>query len=1191
MRRLSYILLAAGVLFLVVSGGWAQTETGQITGVVADPQGGTVAGAKIQVKNVATGAVRDVESDEHGSYTVPSLLPAVYEVTVEATGFSKLVRQIDVPVGTKVTLNLQVSLGSSATVVEVTAGGAAQVNVESQTLGGVISAQQVGNLPTLNANPYTFVSLVGNVADTDASPSGPISILAANTGAGAGVVINGLRSSSTNVLLDGAANNDEFGGHVGQQVPLESVQEFSVLTNNFTAEYGRATAGIVNVATKPGTNNLHGSAYEINRLSAYGANDFFNKANGVSRPVYTRNQFGGSLGGPIKKDKMFFFASPEWTRIRSSATTVAVIPDNNLINASDAGTTQAFFNAFGQLRPSLQLVRTFSRADFASTPNPTPPPNFIKHGLDAACEASAACNAAFPDASDTVLNSTPLFDQVTYSSPGDAGGGSPGNTYDFVVRYDYNISDKTQFYARYAKFHEQDALGVVNNSPYSGPSALGFDTGQTFDDHSGLLSLLHTVGPRLTEQTKFVFNRLGFVQPLGKNPVGPTLYWNKNAATTFAGQALALPGYSQLTPGGAIPFGGPQNFYQTYQDFTYVKAKHDFRFGGSYLFFQDDRTFGAYEEAVESLGTGGVNGGALQNLLTGNLKTFTVAIDPQGKFPCGHPGLSGNDPIAVTPNCTVTLPANQPNFSRSNRYSEFAFYGQDTWKARPHLTINLGLRWEYFGVQHNKNPRLDSNFYPAVGGSIFDGIRNGDVALSQQSAVHGLWGKNWNNFAPRVGFAWDIFGDGKTSLRGGYGIGYERNFGNVTFNVIQNVPNYEVVDLTGGVDPGCCTVTTSNLGGFSGTGTKTLPRASLRFVDPHIRTSYAHLYDAALEHQLSSKILLGLEYSGSKGEGLYTLDPINRLGSGNVYLGDPCTPGACTSRIRGQQYSTINARENGGFSSYNAANVRLVFSNPWNSGLNLTANYTYAHAIDNLSTTFSTGGTDLNLGQLDPFNPKLDRGDAEFDLRHRIALGGTWDVPLGRSSHGVFKQVAGGWTLSSIFVAHTGTPFTIFDSTNTEFQQIPRLILTSAISRTGSPVDSGLPDTFNYISIPNSSVTQFTNPITGNSDFGPYPSNMTGRDSFRGPGTWNFDFGVHKKFFINERYNLEFRADSFDILNHANAYIIGGSNDFGAAFGGLAANTTVGAQTCKGTCIFSGPIPLTGAPQHRNLQLELRFAF
>src|SRR5262249_39637069 len=277
------------------------------------------------------GAVREAESDDHGLYLVSNLLPALYSVTVEANGFSTLERRVDVPVGTKITVDLKLSVGSASTIVQVEAGAASQINMETQTLGGLINAQQVATLPTLNANPYTFVSLVGNVADSDASPSGAIVSMGAQTGAGVGVVVNGLRSASTNALLDGAANNDEFGGHLGQQVPLESVQEFSVLTNNFTAEFGRASAGVVNVVTKAGSNNFHGSAYEINRLSAYGANDFFNKANGVSRPVYARNQFGGSFGGPIKKDKMFFFASPEWTRIRSSAPVVNVIPDQNLI--------------------------------------------------------------------------------------------------------------------------------------------------------------------------------------------------------------------------------------------------------------------------------------------------------------------------------------------------------------------------------------------------------------------------------------------------------------------------------------------------------------------------------------------------------------------------------------------------------------------------------------------------------------------------------------------------------------------------------------------------------------------------------------------------------------------------------------------------------------------------------------------
>src|SRR5712692_1071689 len=404
--RKAVVLIFAALLLVLTGRAWAQTETGQISGVVTDPSGATVPKAKVTVSSAATGAARDTTTDDHGAYTVTHLLPGIYTVAVEAAGFSKMEQRIEVTVGSKVDLNFGLTVGATATTVEVIGSAVAQINTETQTLGQVISAKEISDGLSLDANPYSFVSIAGNIADADASPSGAMR----STGSGAGVTINGLRAASTNILLDGAANNNEFTGSLGQQVPLESVQEFSVLTNNFTAEYGRASAGIVNVATKSGTNGFHGSAYEINRLSYYGANDFANKASGIARPGYTRNQFGGSAGGPIKKDKLFFFVSPEWTRVRSSLPTQAVIPDQNLINASDAATTQAFFTAFGQIRSNLTTLRTFSRSQLIakdpvkfssdpclntppdSTTTPPTPPTFFP-----------LCDSLFPQSSTAPL--------------------------------------------------------------------------------------------------------------------------------------------------------------------------------------------------------------------------------------------------------------------------------------------------------------------------------------------------------------------------------------------------------------------------------------------------------------------------------------------------------------------------------------------------------------------------------------------------------------------------------------------------------------------------------------------------------------------------------------------------------------------------------------------------------------------
>ncbi len=1087
-KRRTAICILLGVLMVLFLSGLvlAQVETGQIVGTVKDPSGAVIPGATVKARNIATSAGRTTTSGNSGEFVITNLLPATYELTVDAKGFNTYKQQIVVTVGSKSSVDISLKVGAATTTVEVVGEGAIQVNTESQVLSDTVTTRQILELPTLTRDPYSLVAIMGNV-----SPGDP-------TGRGVGYAINGQRAASTNVLLDGSDNNDAFVAAVGQSVPLDSVQEFSVVSSSFSAEYGRASGGVVNVVTKSGTNQFHGTAYEFNRLSKLTSNGFYNNAYNIPKGVYTRNQFGYSIGGPIKKDKLFFFSSTEWTRIRSMSTRVALVPTPQLLAAS-APATQRFFGAYGTLQ------------------TPINGPVFTKDQIPGLCNASGPC-AALP-------GSTPMFGQVNYPVPTDAGGGSPSNGYQTVARVDYNLSDRTTIYGRYALQSTDYFVGTNANSPYK-----GYNTGAKIFNNNILLSVTHTFSPHLVTQSKIVFNRLNDLQPLGDAPVGPTLYFLGYTAQRINGIRVAFPGYLPFSPGSAIPFGGPQNLGQLYQDASWIHGNHQFRFGGQYIYLRDNRAFGAYEEAVETLGTSLKQG--MDNFLNGQLRTFSAAIYPQGKYP-------GD---------TITLPVGPPDFTRSNRYNDFAFYAQDNWRIHPRVTLNLGLRWEYFGVQHNKDPKKDSNFYLGSGSTLAQQFRTGQMMLAPDSPVGGLWGKNLGNFGPRLGFAWDIFGDGKTSLRGGYGISYERNFGNVTYNVIQNPPNYAVISLVAGADLPTIPITTSNFGPLAGSsGTKVLPPAGGRHVMQNIQTAYAHFWSVSLEREVMRNTLLSLEYTGSKGVNLYSIDAYNRPGAGAVYLGDP--PGL--TRLNNQYAYSLYTRGNNAFSNYNAFVATLKSRNLFNQGLQLEANYTWSHSIDNLSSTFSESANNFNLGTLDPFNPQLDKGNADFDIRHRIAISGVWSFPWAKSTSGIAKQVLDGWSMAPIFTAQTGTPFSIFDCTN-GYLTCMRMLQVSSVATSGSSQLSpipGLADQFYFIDLTSqlSGVGTYYNPKSGTSDFGPFPASMTARNMFRGPGTWNLDLGIYKDFkFKNERYGLQFRGELYNVFNHANLYASTGSAEVDA---------------------------------------------
>jgi carboxypeptidase family protein len=1097
-------ILVMMMLAVAIAPVWGQVDTGSITGTVRDTSGAAVAGATVTVHNTATSAERSTTTGDNGQYNITGLPPGIYELTVTSTGFAKFTSRVEVTVGAAVTVEPQLSVSNQTTTIEVVAAGGVEVNTQNQELSQIVNTQQMEQLPSLTRNPYDFVQIAGNVSSGDRTASG---FDQNTTNRGVGFALNGQRTSGTEILLDGVENVDLFGAGLGEQVPLDSVQEFRVVTNDFDAQYGRASGGIVNVSTKSGSNTFHGGLWEFNRLSAYTANTFGNAVTGAPKGTYTRNQFGYDIGGPIKKDKLFFFQSTEWLRVRSNAVLQAYVPTPSLL-AGTAPNVQAYFAAFGN-----------TNFNFAST-------------------------AATPAG---------RFGLVNFSAPSDAGGGLPQNTHRIVGRLDFNLNNSTQMFFRYALENVVDFNGGDFSSPYP-----QYNVGDSSYNKSGLFSLNHSFSPALYGSSKISFSRLNFknTYDLASQNV-PELLMTA-APTSIGGIPIQLPGlFAQFAGSGGLPFGGPQNALQLLQDFSWTKNKHTVRFGGLYDYQQINRAFGAYAQAIQQLGSDASS--AFANLVSGNLTLFQAAVNPEGKFPCAKlPGVPLT--ATATPACTLTLPTTQPSFARSYRYHDWAAYLEDSWRVTPRFTFNYGFRYEYFGVQHNDNQNLDSNFYFGSGSNIFEQIRNGSVQLAPQSPVHGLWNPNFGTIGPRIGFAYDIFGDGKTSIRGGWGISYERNFGNVTFNVIQNPPNYASVQIVAGT-PGepAPVVTNDNLGPFAGSsGSVPLSPSSLRHVDQNIATAQTQFVSLALERQLARNTVFAIEYAGAHSIHLYDISAFNPLGGGQAYLNDPLvstvacgdpttgTPGPCYTRVN-DQYTGINTRGSNGSSHYSALNLRLQTQNLHNSGLSLTANYTWAHSTDDLSSTFSdsTQGASAgigNLGYLDPRDPRLDWGSSDYDIRHRLTVAPIYEIPFFKSGRGFARQALGGWTLVGLFTVRTGTPFSVFDTTNSlnagAGYGVPRYVPATAITSfsTHTPQNVG-PNQYTVLSLPAANETVF-NPTLGISDFGPYPGNMTGRNMFRGPGAWNFDAAITKSFAITERFKLEFRAEGFDVFNHHNFYVL-----------------------------------------------------
>ncbi len=1199
MRKAVLVFVAALLLaFLGTSSASAQTQFGSVRGVVRDPQGAAVPDAKVVLSNMATNLSQETATNGEGLYVVANVAPGSYEIKISKEGFRTSRQRLTVGVAETVALSFALELGNVSETVTVTES-AVTINTTSGEIARTISSRELDTLPLITRNPYALISLAPGAAETG-RVTGDMRGGNGNAGEGLGLAVGGARTSSINFMLDGSENNDTFVAGVGQVVPLDAVQEFKVQSNSTTAEFGRNSIN-TNVITKSGTNSFHGSAYEFYRGAALSTATFDDKANDQPKSGFVRNQFGASAGGPVIKDKVFSFGSFEGVRIRSTTLQQFFIPTQDFLNVSSADTS-AFVTGFGGLPSSNCADQTITAQDIVETIEGGGAGSYASSPL-----LDANTGAAIPAA-------TQLFCRTSLRRPFDSGAGNPQNTWLATGRVDYVHSSKTNFFARYAYQKNELSPGTVSFSPFE-----GFTTGLTAKNQNVGATLTHSFSSNLFAELRGTYNRVNSLLPLGSAPA-TTACWQYdlfNQTQAFGGQLIVFPGYvPDVCAFAGIPFGGPQNIYQGHGGMTWLRGRHTLKWGGSYFHMRDNRTFGAYENAY-------FDTFSMQGMIDGAVDFIFAAVDPKGHVP--------GETYCITAPCpagsSLDGPLGFPSFTRHYHYNELAGYVEDSVKLTRRFTLTAGLRYEYYGVHHSpaNEKLLDANLYlDAVGSvppltaqkSIFEQVRDARFRRTNQ-----FYRADYNNFAPRIGIAYDVFGNGRTVFRAGYGIYYDRNFGNAVFNAIQNPPNYAVLSFT----PTGVTIQPNQFDTVGQLGGSFVVSSSARMLNNDLVTAYSQQWNATVDQNLFGKgIITSVSYLGYKGDKLYSLNNLNQRGACLLLVqavpGSPCNPaGGNSSRINQTGLTGMNRRGNEGLSRYHALALEVRTQQIASTGLNLNGTYTWAHSIDNESSFFGDSNFEgfSGFGFRDAYNPAADRASSSNDIRHRGTISGTWEIPAMRNQPGMLGRVLGGWSLSGIFVAQTGGAFPVYDgSTSGQCVNSGTNFCYPVLTGTGSipamtDIDTGNPNSFNLYDLGASGVfttqaafcaaNSLSTPIGtfgGGASVGQPPFNYTAsqditactaalinlradlvsaRNLFRTPGIWNIDGAVLKDFRMPwEGHKIQFRAEFYNLVNHSNLYAFPGTNVFSGS-----------ASFVEGK---RGVTP-SNTRERRNIQLALRYIF
>ncbi|MBK9169538.1 MAG: carboxypeptidase regulatory-like domain-containing protein [Bryobacterales bacterium] len=1041
----------------------AQVASSEIFGIVTDPNGATVPQAAVRLRSVDQGFEYRFQTSETGYFAFPNLLPGAYSLSVEAPGFRPLIRQgLTAVTARRIRVDLQLEIGSVAETVSVTAD-APLLDAGNQEIGQTIDNRRVLQLP-LNGRSYLELATLA----PNTIPFGT------GTRQGTGFVLGGSRFNSNNLMVDGIDNNTNFFNRDVVRPSVDSIEEFRVLTNSPSAEFGRNMGGVVTVATKTGTNEFHGTAFWFHRNNHLNARDAFSS---VASPFFLRNQYGASLGGPVRRNRLFFFGNFEKLRQRESGVSNLSVPSAELRQGIFPAARQVFDPL--TTRPNPAQAGAFLRDPFPQ--NRIPEQRMDRVGRRIANEAWPLAN----------IGATQYRQQVPRDFDEDQ----------WMVRGDWRVNDAQQVAMRYTTYSTftdaRDAFPIA----YSG-AASPVNTG-----HNAALSHTWTLRPTLLNELRLGFNRFVVDQkPLnfGTDPAGAIGLTGTNPSPQVSSFPSIQTGFSTFGSGSNLVLSA-ENTYQITNNLTWYRGAHTFKTGVDLRVLQAS-VFGSF------VPFGQLRFGPIFSSNPSQPNTGDVIAD----LLLGYP---------------QSIQLNVQFSPLYNRQSLWGAYFQDDWRVNSRLTLNLGLRYELFTPVADK---FDRQANPNIGNPLGEfrlATRGGEVPswvrqeigllpipeaersrLFQPGDSRGLTRNNKLDFSPRFGFAYTL--DSKTVLRGGFGVYRSLTGGGTFVRLGFNPPNFIETFF---IAPDAVTTVAKLETGIPSfrDGSGRIEGLSPRHLFEDNRTQLTTQWNANLQRQLGANIVAEVGYLASRGRNLTLFLLENQIRN-------PADYGRGQNARPVPVFGNIWGWGSGAVSRYHAGYLRV--EKRFSEGLALQSSYTFGKSLDDAPGDFAVGNLGISVAPVDSYDLSREYGPSAFDTTHRLVLSQVYELPFGRgrrwlNTSGTANWLLGGWELSGITSWSSGIPVDPKMQTTRVFnfnnQNRPNRVADGNLSGSARTVDRWFDPTA-FVAPPDL--------VLGDA----------GRNVLRAPGVFQMDMTVGKRFAFGENRFVQFRSEFFNLTNTVN---------------------------------------------------------